>query len=266
MLHALQINLLGPHCNWKKFEHIVCTAAGGAASPRQCVVLCCIARAQFCTVAALLAGVLSAGTDAFKFAAAAAAACCSLHVRTYNVCQVSVCWHARSAVAGYTARSLFRLCRLLSACSLRLAAAAIRLRLLQYFSLYGLQLQQSKQLQQCRLVASRTRPILLRWGWASVSLLRASVPPLQACSGASETAAALPLQTRTARPEPDPSFCRVPQLRLRALTFCFLGPPLQICQGKKKKTRAPRIHLHFFVFASSLFPFFFFLLHDRKRK
>lgn len=26
-----------------------------------------------------------------------AAACCSLHVRTYNVCQVSVCWHARSA-------------------------------------------------------------------------------------------------------------------------------------------------------------------------
>jgi hypothetical protein len=50
----------------------------------------------------------------------------------------------------------------LSACSLRLAAAAIRLRLrlLQYFSLYGLQLQQSKQLQQCRLVASRTRPIL----------------------------------------------------------------------------------------------------------
>jgi hypothetical protein len=44
-------------------------------------------------------------------------------------------------------------------CSLRLAAAAIRLwlRLLQYFSLYGLQLQQSKQLQQCRLVASRTR-------------------------------------------------------------------------------------------------------------
>jgi hypothetical protein len=49
-----------------------------------------------------------------------------------------------------------------SACSLRLAAAAIRLRLrlLQYFSLYGLQLQQSKQLQQCRLVASRTRPLL----------------------------------------------------------------------------------------------------------
>jgi hypothetical protein len=48
----------------------------------------------------------------------------------------------------------------LAACSLRLAAAAIRLRLrlLQYFSLYGLQLQQSKQLQQCRLVASRTRP------------------------------------------------------------------------------------------------------------
>jgi hypothetical protein len=48
-----------------------------------------------------------------------------------------------------------------SACSLRLAAAAIRLRLrlLQYFSLYGLQLQQSKQLQQCRLVASRTRPV-----------------------------------------------------------------------------------------------------------
>jgi hypothetical protein len=49
-----------------------------------------------------------------------------------------------------------------TACSLRLAAAAIRLRLrlrlLQYFSLYGLQLQQSKQLQQCRLVASRTRP------------------------------------------------------------------------------------------------------------
>src|SRR5688572_1514417 len=46
------------------------------------------------------------------------------------------------------------------ACSLRLAAAAIRLRLrlLQYFSLYGLRLQQSKQLQQCRLVASRTRP------------------------------------------------------------------------------------------------------------
>jgi hypothetical protein len=45
-------------------------------------------------------------------------------------------------------------------CSLRLVAAAIRLRLqlLQYFSLYGLQLQQSKQLQQCRLVASRTRP------------------------------------------------------------------------------------------------------------
>jgi hypothetical protein len=50
----------------------------------------------------------------------------------------------------------------LSACSLRLAAAAIRLRLrlLQYFSLYGLQLQQSKQLQQCRLVASRTRPMI----------------------------------------------------------------------------------------------------------
>jgi hypothetical protein len=46
-------------------------------------------------------------------------------------------------------------------CSLRLAAAAIRLRLrlLQYFSLYGLQLQQSKQLQQCRLVASRTRSL-----------------------------------------------------------------------------------------------------------
>jgi hypothetical protein len=51
----------------------------------------------------------------------------------------------------------------LSACSLRLAAAAIRLRLrlLQYFSLYGLQLQQSKQLQQCRLAASRTRPMTL---------------------------------------------------------------------------------------------------------
>jgi hypothetical protein len=50
-----------------------------------------------------------------------------------------------------------------TACSLRLAAAAIRLRLrlLQYFSLYGLQLQQSKQLQQCRLVASRTRPKLV---------------------------------------------------------------------------------------------------------
>jgi hypothetical protein len=49
-----------------------------------------------------------------------------------------------------------------SACSLRLAAAAIRLRLrlLQYFSLYGLQLQQSKQLKQCRLVASRTRPLV----------------------------------------------------------------------------------------------------------
>jgi hypothetical protein len=49
-----------------------------------------------------------------------------------------------------------------SACSLRLAAAAIRLRLrlLQYFSLYGLQLQQSKQLQQCRLAASRTRPMI----------------------------------------------------------------------------------------------------------
>jgi hypothetical protein len=51
-------------------------------------------------------------------------------------------------------------------CSLRLAAAAIRLRLrlLQYFSLYGLQLQQSKQLQQCQLVASRTRPGLLERG------------------------------------------------------------------------------------------------------
>jgi hypothetical protein len=51
-----------------------------------------------------------------------------------------------------------------SACSLRLAAAAIRLRLrlLQYFSLYGLQLQQSKQLQQCRLAASRTRPFFRR--------------------------------------------------------------------------------------------------------
>jgi hypothetical protein len=50
--------------------------------------------------------------------------------------------------------------RQLSACSLRLAAAAIRLRLrlIQYFSLYGLQLQQSKQLQQCRLAANRTRP------------------------------------------------------------------------------------------------------------
>jgi hypothetical protein len=49
----------------------------------------------------------------------------------------------------------------LAACSLRLAAATIRLRLrlLQYFSLYGLQLQQSKQLQQCRLAASRTRPL-----------------------------------------------------------------------------------------------------------
>jgi hypothetical protein len=46
------------------------------------------------------------------------------------------------------------------ACSLRLAAAAIRLRLrlLQYFSLCGLQLQQFKQLQQCRLAACRTRP------------------------------------------------------------------------------------------------------------
>jgi hypothetical protein len=51
---------------------------------------------------------------------------------------------------------------LLLACSLRLAAAAIRLRLrlLQYFSIYGLQLQQSKQLQQCRLAASRTRPYI----------------------------------------------------------------------------------------------------------
>jgi hypothetical protein len=38
------------------------------------------------------------------------------------------------------------------------AAIRLRLRLLQYFSLYGLQLQQSKQLQQCRLAASRTRP------------------------------------------------------------------------------------------------------------
>jgi hypothetical protein len=55
-----------------------------------------------------------------------------------------------------TARASFKV----SPCSLRLAAAAIRLRLrlLQYFSLYGLQLQQSKQLQQCRLAASRTRP------------------------------------------------------------------------------------------------------------
>jgi hypothetical protein len=41
------------------------------------------------------------------------------------------------------------------------AAIRLRLRLLQYFSLYGLQLQQSKQLQQCRLVASRTRPKLV---------------------------------------------------------------------------------------------------------
>jgi hypothetical protein len=164
--------------------------------------LCCIARAQFCTVAALLAGVLSAGTDAFKFAAA----CCWLHVRTYNVCQVSVCWHARSAVAGCTeaAQSLF-------AC-------------VDYYTpTLGLGL--------------------------SVSLLRASVPPLQACSGASETAAALPVQTRTARP--DPSFCRVPQLRLRALTFCFLGPPLQICQGEKKISTGSLNSPTFY-----LFPFF----------
>lgn len=215
MLHALQINLLGPHCNWKNFEHTVCT--GGAASPRQCVVLCCIARAQFCTVAALLAGVLSAGTDAFKFAAAAAAACCSLHVRTYNVCQVSVCWHARSAVAGYTARSLFRLCRLL-------------------YSYAG-----------------------------AGPLFPCCVPPFRRCRLAAEparqhTAAALPLQTRTARS--DPSFCRVPQLRLRALTFCFLGPPLQICQGKKKKNRL----LEFTCTLSLLLPFSrFFLLRDRRK-
>jgi hypothetical protein len=59
-----------------------------------------------------------------------------------------------------------------TACSLRLAAAAIRLRLrlLQYFSLYGLQLQQSKQLQQCRLVASRTRPNTILTLWLLVCL------------------------------------------------------------------------------------------------
>ena len=65
----------------------------------------------------------------------------------------------------------------LAACSLRLAAAAIRLRLrlLQYFSLYGLQLQQSKQLQQCRLVASRTRPISLSRALAVA--IRSLAPP-----------------------------------------------------------------------------------------
>jgi hypothetical protein len=68
----------------------------------------------------------------------------------------------------------------LSACSLRLAAAAIRLRLrlLQYFSLYGLQLQQSKQLQQCRLAANRTRRVSVTvLCYARIGLALSSTPP-----------------------------------------------------------------------------------------
>jgi hypothetical protein len=174
--------------------------------------LCCIARAQFCTVAALLAGVLSAGTDAFKFAAA----CCWLHVRTYNVCQVSVCWHARSAVAGCTeaAQSLF-------AC-------------VDYYTpTLGLGL--------------------------SVSLLRASVPPLQACSGASETAAALPVQTRTARPDRQTHLfaeCRSSDSE-RSL-FAFWARPSRYVRAKKISTGSLNSH------ASLLLPFSRFLLHDRK--
>ena len=101
-------------------------------------------------------------------------------------------WTLTGPVRGFSRR------KSLPACSLRLAAAAIRLRLrlLQYFSLYGLQLQQSKQLQQCRLAASRTRPVCVteregqvgacftggekeRWGrgvmWSGGSLKRWSV-------------------------------------------------------------------------------------------
>jgi hypothetical protein len=81
------------------------------------------------------------------------------------LCPLNATWDSNQPIKG-TVGSCHRVClstalRCRSACSLRLAAAAIRLRLrlLQYFSLYGLQLQQSKQLQQCRLAASRTRPL-----------------------------------------------------------------------------------------------------------
>ena len=83
------------------------------------------------------------------------------------------------AVLEWAKQSKAKVARKGSACSLRLAAAAIRLRLrlLQYFSLYGLQLQQSKQLQQCRLVASRTCPVSSGTS-SSCFFLPSLVPPL----------------------------------------------------------------------------------------
>jgi hypothetical protein len=80
---------------------------------------------------------------------------------SFEFCGYFLQEHVTILIAGYgTPKIIYRRGARQTACSLRLAAAAIRLRLrlLQYFSLYGLQLQQSKQLQQCRLAACRTRP------------------------------------------------------------------------------------------------------------
>jgi hypothetical protein len=103
--------------------------------------------------------------------------------------------------------------------------------------------------------------ILLRWGWGwgwgwgslcfLAACLRSAVAGLQRSQRDSSSAACAD-PDGPARP-PDPSFCRVPQLRLRALTFCFLGPPLQICQGEKNKHGLLEFTC---VFASTFFPFF----------
>jgi hypothetical protein len=116
-------------------------------------------------------------------------------------------------------------------CSLRLAAAAIRLRLrlLQYFSLYGLQLQQSKQLQQCRLVASRTRSLYSVQTAGALPLCRfiffaefQCLPLLSTCSSRALCAAAALKQRGLSRRlgaflyRPDPSFIRVVTVRPRS--------------------------------------------------
>lgn len=143
-----------------------------------------------------------------------AAACCSLHVRTYNVCQVSVCWHARSA-------------------ALRLHGA----------------------------FSPVSTTILLRWGLGPgvcflAACLRSAVAGLQRSQRDSSSAAfADPDGPARARP----IFLQSAAAPTPSAHFLLFGPapPDMPGQKKKKKTRAPRIHLHFFVFASSLFPFFF---------
>lgn len=141
-----------------------------------------------------------------------AAACCSLHVRTYNVCQVSVCWHARSA-------------------ALRLHGA----------------------------FSPVSTTILLRWGWASLcflaACLRSAVAGLQRSQR--DSTQQQRCLCRPGRPGQTHLFAECRSSDSERSLFAFWARPSRYVRAKKKKTRAPRIHLHFFVFASSLFPFFF---------